>query len=430
MASLRWHFRAVHKDVPKLRCEYSWCKYETIYSQGLEIHLKSVHQRKRTKAPRRIKALQDESKLMKCSHCDFKTMFNHQLKLHIKAIHEKIKDVVCKICHFATTHKCVLVKHMRRKHSQVVSQIDMDKKVQSPSILKFLQKDVSDKDTSGKENIVPSQEECKRAHSEAQTHNVATPTKVVQPEELPGTSTYKKLTSLKDMENSEYDKISLKENISSTVSKAEDEKDSSTHCCNRCSYITTSVSSLRRHFGEMHGSKEEKNCPYCDYSTKHDGLFERHVKLVHEEKKDHVCPTCGYKSNQLTNLKKHIKSVHEKVRDRKCDICGYATADKSTLNKHMEKHNGDDKRVQCKECQKWFKSDKILRGHNKTFHSNAPKHKCSFCEFETAQPAGLRTHIKAIHEKIKDKVCKICDFATPHSHVLTKHIRRAHSDVK
>ena len=122
----------------KLKCEYEWCKYETIYPQGLEIHLKSVHTRKKNKAPRRIKAFQDESKLLNCNQCGFKTMFNHQLKLHIKSVHDKIKDVICKICQFATTHKCVLVKHMRRKHSQILSTAeDNSVKGITPTIIKF-----------------------------------------------------------------------------------------------------------------------------------------------------------------------------------------------------------------------------------------------------------------------------------------------------
>ena len=142
VASLRWHFRTVHKDVPKLKCEYEWRKYETIYPQGLEIHLKSVHVRKKIKAPRRIKAFQDESKLLNCNQCGFKTMFNHQLKLHIKSVHDKIKDIICKTCQFATTHKCVLVKHMRRKHSQILTKSESDSvNCTTPTIIKFVRKD-------------------------------------------------------------------------------------------------------------------------------------------------------------------------------------------------------------------------------------------------------------------------------------------------
>ena len=83
LASLRWHFRSVHKGETKHKC--SLCKYETIYSNGLEIHYRSVHEKKSQKAPKRKKAFQDTSKLLSCDHCEFTSMFSAQLKVHIKS---------------------------------------------------------------------------------------------------------------------------------------------------------------------------------------------------------------------------------------------------------------------------------------------------------------------------------------------------------
>ena len=120
LASLRWHFRSVHKGETKHKC--SLCKYETIYSNGLEIHYRSVHEKKSQKAPKRKKAFQDTSKLLSCDHCEFTSMFSAQLRVHIKSVHDKIRDVICEICHFATTQNSILVKHMRRKHGKTVKQ--------------------------------------------------------------------------------------------------------------------------------------------------------------------------------------------------------------------------------------------------------------------------------------------------------------------
>ena len=465
LASLRWHFRSVHKGETKHKC--SLCKYETIYSNGLEIHYRSVHEKKSQKAPKRKKAFQDTSKLLSCDHCEFTSMFSAQLKVHIKSVHDKIRDVICEICHFATTQKSILVKHMRRKHGKTVNSQPINIKTSPGSSITYhfskiksndgksfdikqldkqqldVKKEVSNSKINEQGNLPViiqsvSQEDlgsittnCKERCEE----NVLVPnipkldTNNTSDKEITNNCDEKTLVHKIANAVEETQKPSEEEPSSISIINVNTKRINNKLTCDECPYTTTTKSSLKRHIRENHEGVEDKRCTHCDYTTKHDAFLERHVKLVHDQKKDYVCNKCGYKSDQLTNLKKHIKSVHEKVRDRKCDICGYATGDKSTLNRHMEKHNGNPNQVDCKVCQKTFKSEGILKAHNRAFHSNAPKHKCSFCEYECVQMSGMKQHIKAIHHKIKDKVCKICDFSTPHTSVLVKHIRRAHSDV-
>ena len=58
-------------------------------------HNPRQYQRENTKALRQIKALQDDSKLLKCNQCDFRTIFKHQIKAHIQSVHDNIKDIIC-----------------------------------------------------------------------------------------------------------------------------------------------------------------------------------------------------------------------------------------------------------------------------------------------------------------------------------------------
>ncbi|CAG4981793.1 unnamed protein product [Colias eurytheme] len=115
------------------------------------------------------------------------------------------------------------------------------------------------------------------------------------------------------------------------------------HCCENCSYTTSSKLLLSRH-KDKH-AKEKKNkekkykCPLCNYRAKHNMSLVYHMS-THEAKSAFECEKCGFFTNAKETVLEHLKICGNTF---KCNHCLYSTKWKGALKRHLVSAHQDDK---------------------------------------------------------------------------------------
>uniref|UniRef100_A0A674INW4 Zinc finger protein 236 n=1 Tax=Terrapene triunguis TaxID=2587831 RepID=A0A674INW4_9SAUR len=169
------------------------------------------------------------------------------------------------------------------------------------------------------------------------------------------------------------DEITYQVDVSSNLTKGNQEKEGRVHQCFECSQTFSSATML------MHHSKE-----------------------VHGKERIHVCHVCNKAFKRATHLKEHMQTHQagpslssQKPRVFKCDTCEKAFAKPSQLERHSRIHTGE-RPFQCTLCDKAFNQKSALQVHMKK-HTGERPYKCDYCAMGFTQKSNMKLHMKRAH---------------------------------
>ena len=143
------------------------------------------------------------------------------------------------------------------------------------------------------------------------------------------------------------------------------------------------------------------------------------------EKKSKKCNQCDYISSCVSSLRKHLK-IHSGEKSNKCSHCDFASYDAGYMREHLNKHSGE-KTNKCDQCEFATSYASNFRRHLKK-HSGEKPNKCTQCEFACSLAGNLKTHLKT-HTGDKSNMCSQCDFASSYASALKTHFKK-HSGEK
>ena len=105
---------------------------------------------------------------------------------------------------------------------------------------------------------------------------------------------------------------------------------------------------------------------FSELSEKYINLQKQSSLEIAQDKQVFKCDRCDYISESLTGLKKH-KQIHENViEDFKCGDCGREFDEEWKMSAHEKKHA----KIKCNRCDKSFKYLETMKKHEKIAHEN------------------------------------------------------------
>ncbi|XP_047492363.1 zinc finger and BTB domain-containing protein 7A-like isoform X10 [Penaeus chinensis] len=110
--------------------------------------------------------------------------------------------------------------------------------------------------------------------------------------------------------------------------------------CNRCTFSTTLIHSLKRH-SLKHTGEKPYVCHICPYKTTRKDILKEHT-MTHTGERPFKCAHCSYSATQKNVLKAHIRT-HTGERPYACSICPYQAIQNSALRAHMMTHLNEKK---------------------------------------------------------------------------------------
>lgn len=428
------------------------------------------------------------TKLLKCDHCDFTTVYKNSLAMHTVR-HTNIKPYTCKQCDYATKYTSCLRRHMIVEHKCT----ETGEKIITP-----LKCALCDYTTLFKDNLNAHKRKHK-SEKRYQCENCTYSTSYI--------NNYKKHKKKHSKEIVEFK-------------------------CDKCSFVTKHSGHIHRHLSQIHNEITEKakkcefcdfttivgwrlnihkqrsrqneviKCVYCEYQTfykceskKHSNTHfkEIYTKNSHRNKHNNIQEQnvdetlslnlgeqnppsimnqtnhSSYNINSYTNTsnysqnysnaedflpkellnyteisnelpltystpysdkidKKNIQVLDSNDRERPfgCSHCNYISKFKATVQRHYQRHHTDDKRpYHCSNCDFKTKTKDQIALHNKRSASSLEM-RCQNCDFTTNFKCQFVMHQRS-HYTFK---CELCNYTCKHKHEIEKHVRTIHMGTK
>eukprot|EP00092_Neocalanus_flemingeri_P019794 GFUD01021438.1.p1 GENE.GFUD01021438.1~~GFUD01021438.1.p1 ORF type:complete len:790 (-),score=107.30 GFUD01021438.1:132-2342(-) len=182
-------------------------------------------------------------------------------------------------------------------------------------------------------------------------------------------------------------------------------------------------------------------CHFCDSSLK-ESETDYHMLKFHM-KVSYICKKCGDEESTRSSMYAHIKKTHvakgvsfkvtlEECLLLSCGWCdfksGYQELVKHTQNHEKEILETKHSQQMCNFCDYKHISRIRLESHVARVHDIKP-FSCDVCEFKSKTKQGLTDHYKTFHPDYKYK-CKLCKFESSHLLALGRHHQAIHEQTK
>ncbi|XP_057321454.1 zinc finger protein 578-like [Microplitis mediator] len=353
-----WYFRRhmkSHSGGPLLKC--TDCDFETLYSENLKTHKRRLHARKSL-------PVGNIKKTHKCDHCNYGTNVATNFDRHMKK-HFGGPLLKCTYCDFETLYSDNLKRHERRLHAR-----------KSLPVGNIKNKHKCDHCNYGT-NITAN------FHRHMKTH-VGGP--------------LLKCTDC-DFETVHSDSLKRHERLharkSLPVGNLHGEPESvvgKKHKCDHCNFGTNIAASLSRHMKTHFGGPLFK-CTDCNFETLRSDNLEKH-KLRHVCE-PFTCPYCPFTAFEIRALNVHIRS-HPVANQLECNICHLKFARLNNLTIHRLRYHTSCvttvSKLTCSFCQKVFADKYSLMIHKKTYKSGND-YKCKKCSYTTRESRLFKNHL-------------------------------------
>ena len=201
-----------------------------------------------------------------------------------------------------------------------------------------------------------------------------------------------------------------------------DEKVTSRHKCQQCTFSCDRPSILKDHVYTKHEGGEIK-CSLCKATFQKSKNLREHTKTKHAKEKI-LCDRCDFKTNWPVALVKHQESQHGIVKEKpsvkslSCEKCDYVAKRRGGLVDHIiYKHEGT--KHKCEQCPSSFVRERDLRRHMATSRHKIPV---------KSEPVKSEPSNNSVDENLPENplTCKRCQYIAEGweslaEHILTKH---------
>ncbi|CAH2016846.1 unnamed protein product [Acanthoscelides obtectus] len=365
-------------------------------------------------------------KIHKCTHCEYKTTYKGYLVSHMMK-HTGAKHK-CTKCNASFTTTLALDEHILRKHPEFTTSVS--RKIHKCTHCEYK--------TTYKGYLVShmmkhtgAKHKCTKCNA-SYTTTLALDEHILRKHPEFTTSVSRKIHKCTHCEyKTTYKKYLVSHMMKHTGAK---------HKCTKCNASFTTTLSLDDHILRTHPefttsvSRKLHKCTHCEYKTTYKGCLVSHM-MKHAGAK-HKCTKCNASFTTTLALDEHILRKHPEFttsvsrKIHKCTHCEYKTTYKKYLVSHMMKHTGA--KHKCTKCNASFTTtlaldEHILRKHPEFTTSVSRKiHKCTHCEYKTTFQHCLPRHMmKHTGAKLK---CTKCDASFTTTLSLDDHILRTHPD--
>ncbi|XP_044270736.1 zinc finger X-chromosomal protein-like [Tribolium madens] len=320
------------------------CDFKTMYVRNLKAHLINRHT--------------DDSEIQwfKCDHCSYKSKFNRDLKRHKILIHDPNFRYSCKLCDYKTKMNFLLQRHVNSRHNTEIG----DSLVSRSGVYK-----------------------CK--HCDHKTMYFSN---------LRAHMIYRHL----------------------------DDSEIKWFKCEKCQFKAKHKGNLKQHIFLKHDSNFRYSCKLCDYKAKLSSHLKRHMNGRHKAK------NCDSLAGEHDICTEYLRNELGEKGAHKCTNCDYETKSLSSFRKHVVSGHLDDSEIQwfkCENCQFMTKHRSNLKRHIIAKHSNT-LFRCKFCDYESKTRYALKQHVDKQHTAPGAH----CSYKTKNKKSLVQHLKLEYDNGK
>uniref|UniRef100_A0A3P9A444 C2H2-type domain-containing protein n=1 Tax=Esox lucius TaxID=8010 RepID=A0A3P9A444_ESOLU len=160
--------------------------------------------------------------------------------------------------------------------------------------------------------------------------------------------------------------------------------------CEFCTYTSTYIKSMRRHYISRHNGKRIVRCKDCSFFTGFRKKLDMHMETAHasviiEAVKDLHCPLCLYHTKNKKRMIDHIILHRE-------EPLAPIEVRRPKLSRYLQGIV-----FRCHKCTFTSSSDESLRLHMHK-HNDLKPYKCRLCYFDCTQLSELEAHLCDMHQ--------------------------------
>ena len=208
------------------------------------------------------------------------------------------------------------------------------------------------------------------------------------------------------------------------------------HECPFCLYKTEDVSSIKKHYKDIHKEKY-KDSGDAHTRSKEDVDHPKKSKHIDDIPPKYFCPQCPYKTHKSSLIKDHAKDKHKTLFVFECDHCDYRSTER-----HRTRTDGHSCSKLCLRCGRWHTSSYLCSfsddvrclvcskvGHVRFLHY--PETIKNYNLLKTKlKNANMNIEIeKPNKESNYEFRCKHCSYSTDRAILIAMHTKDSHGQL-